>query len=132
MDLASEEGIVEKSGAWYSFNGERIGQGREQAKEYLKEHPEVLRDIEAKVMEKYGIIRPPSPVGLLLHVHSLFNVLIQTRQVARAFACNSARHDQRGCSWRTQEVAQPTCSFAESSSNSSISFISYLWYRCEE
>ena len=55
IDLASENGIVEKSGAWYGFNGERIGQGRENAKEYLKEHPEVLRAIEAKVLEKFGI-----------------------------------------------------------------------------
>ncbi len=55
IDLASENGIVEKSGAWYGFKGERIGQGRENAKEYLKEHPEVLREIEAKVLEKFGI-----------------------------------------------------------------------------
>ena len=55
IDLASENGIVEKSGAWYGFKGERIGQGRENAKEYLKEHPEVLREIEAKVLEKFNI-----------------------------------------------------------------------------
>ena len=55
IDLASENGIVEKSGAWYGFNGERIGQGRENAKEYLKEHPEVMRAIEGKVLEKFGI-----------------------------------------------------------------------------
>ncbi len=55
IDLASENGIVEKSGAWYGFKGERIGQGRENAKDYLKEHPEVLREIEAKVLEKFGI-----------------------------------------------------------------------------
>src|SRR5205807_4032224 len=40
IDLASENGIVEKSGAWFGFKGDRIGQGRENAKEYLKEHPE--------------------------------------------------------------------------------------------
>jgi recombination protein RecA len=55
IDLASENGIVEKSGAWYGFNGERIGQGRENAKDYLKEHPEVMRAIEGKVLEKFGI-----------------------------------------------------------------------------
>ena len=55
IDLASENGIIEKSGAWYGFKGERIGQGRENAKEYLKEHPEVLREIEAKVLEKFNI-----------------------------------------------------------------------------
>ena len=57
IDLASTEGIIEKSGAWYAFNGERIGQGRENAKDYLKEHPEVLREVEQKVLEKYGIAK---------------------------------------------------------------------------
>jgi recombination protein RecA len=55
VDIGSEQGIVEKSGAWYSFSGERIGQGRENAKEYLKEHPDVLHEIEVKVREKFGI-----------------------------------------------------------------------------
>jgi recombination protein RecA len=57
IDLASTDGIIEKSGAWYAFNGERIGQGRENAKDYLKEHPEVLREVEQKVLEKYGIAK---------------------------------------------------------------------------
>jgi recombination protein RecA len=55
VDLASEGGIIEKSGSWFSFKGERIGQGRENAKDYLKEHPEVLADIERQVMEKHGV-----------------------------------------------------------------------------
>jgi recombination protein RecA len=61
IDLASQEGIIEKSGAWYSFKGERIGQGRENAKDYLKEHPEVLQEVEHKVLEKFGILKPPAP-----------------------------------------------------------------------
>jgi recombination protein RecA len=60
VDLASQEGIVEKSGAWYSFKGERIGQGRENAKDYLKDHPEVCAEVEAKVMEKCGLAKTPS------------------------------------------------------------------------
>lgn len=56
VDIGSEQGIIEKSGAWYSFGGERIGQGRENAKEYLKEHPEALHEIEVKVREKFGIV----------------------------------------------------------------------------
>jgi recombination protein RecA len=60
IDLASENGIVEKSGAWFGFKGDRIGQGRENAKDYLKEHPEVLRAIEQLVLEKFGIIKPPA------------------------------------------------------------------------
>ena len=57
LDLASNENIVEKSGAWYSFGGERIGQGREQAKSFLRDHPEAEAQIEAKLFERFGIQR---------------------------------------------------------------------------
>ncbi|MGO8971374.1 MAG: recombinase RecA [Myxococcaceae bacterium] len=57
LDLASQDGIVEKSGAWYAYDGERIGQGRENAKDYLRDHPEVARAVELKVLEKYGFAR---------------------------------------------------------------------------
>ena len=49
LDLGAEAKIVEKSGAWYSYNGERIGQGKDNARNYLKEHPELAREIENKV-----------------------------------------------------------------------------------
>ncbi len=55
VDLASESGIIEKSGSWFSFKGERIGQGRENAKDYLRDHPEVMADIEKQVLEKHGV-----------------------------------------------------------------------------
>ena len=62
LDLASESGIVEKSGSWFSYKGERIGQGREQAKLYLEEHPETLSRIEIEVLAKNGITkRVPVP-----------------------------------------------------------------------
>jgi recombination protein RecA len=62
VDLGSECGVVEKSGAWYSFEGERIGQGRENTKEYLRDHPEVGRTIEARIRENYGLVVPaPKP-----------------------------------------------------------------------
>lgn len=54
LDLASNENIVNKSGAWYAYNGSKIGQGRENAKIYLKEHPEVMAEVEQKVREKYS------------------------------------------------------------------------------
>jgi recombination protein RecA len=60
VDLGSECGIVEKSGAWYSYANERIGQGREAAKQFLKDHPETAKDIMVKIMEKTGI-KPPVP-----------------------------------------------------------------------
>jgi recombination protein RecA len=59
VDLASESGIIEKSGSWFSFKGERIGQGRENAKDYLKEHPEVMNDVERQVLEKHGVKSQP-------------------------------------------------------------------------
>ncbi|HLM45308.1 MAG TPA: recombinase RecA, partial [Myxococcaceae bacterium] len=58
IDLASNDGIVEKSGSWFSFKGERIGQGRENAKDYLREHPEIMKEIELRVLEKYGVVKP--------------------------------------------------------------------------
>ncbi len=57
LDLGSELGIVEKSGAWFSFGGERIGQGRENAKSYLEQHPEALDKIEAMILAKHDIKR---------------------------------------------------------------------------
>jgi recombination protein RecA len=60
IDLGSEMGIVEKSGAWYSYGGERIGQGREAAKQFLKEHQETAGVIITKVMEKTGVKRSQS------------------------------------------------------------------------
>jgi recombination protein RecA len=62
LDLAANDNIVEKSGTWFSFGGERIGQGREQAKAFLREHPEVLQQIEGRLLEKYGIRRGPVAV----------------------------------------------------------------------
>jgi recombination protein RecA len=62
VDLASTESIVEKSGAWYSFEGERIGQGREQVKQFLRDHPEILQKIEGKVLDKFGVRRGPVAV----------------------------------------------------------------------
>jgi recombination protein RecA len=55
VDLASDLNIVEKSGAWYSFNGERIGQGRENAKTYLDQHPQLADKLEAMILAKHNI-----------------------------------------------------------------------------
>ncbi len=55
LDLASEVGVINKSGAWYAYNGEKIGQGRENAKVYLKENPLVCEEVEAKVREFFKL-----------------------------------------------------------------------------
>ena len=57
VDLAAEANIVEKSGAWFSFGGERIGQGRENAKQFLIDHPETYNAIEAKVLAHHAVRR---------------------------------------------------------------------------
>jgi recombination protein RecA len=55
LDLAVEQDIVDKSGAWYSYLDERIGQGRENAKQFLVDHPEMMREIETKVRMGFGL-----------------------------------------------------------------------------
>ena len=58
VDLGSEAGVIEKSGAWFAYGGERIGQGRENAKEFLRSHPEIAAAIEAGVLAKHNVKRP--------------------------------------------------------------------------
>jgi recombination protein RecA len=55
LDLAAANDVIQKSGAWYAYLGEKIGQGRENAKLYLKENPQVLAEVEQKVREKCGV-----------------------------------------------------------------------------
>jgi recombination protein RecA len=67
IDLGVKAGIVEKSGAWFAFNGDRIGQGRENAKQFLREHPEIADRIERDIRRNAGLIvdkmlaEPPGP-----------------------------------------------------------------------
>jgi recombination protein RecA len=55
LDLGSGTDIVEKSGSWFSYGGERLGQGREAARQFLREHPETASEIEKKILQHYGI-----------------------------------------------------------------------------
>jgi recombination protein RecA len=59
LDLAVEHKVVEKSGAWFAYNGERLGQGRENAKAFLRDNPDVLRTIEDRVRKELGLTREP-------------------------------------------------------------------------
>lgn len=58
LDIGSEIGVLEKSGAWYSYNGEKIGQGKENTKVYLKENTAIRDEIELKIREHYNILSP--------------------------------------------------------------------------
>ena len=60
VDLASEIGIVDKSGAWYSYKGDKIGQGKENAKQFLRDNPSIKEEIENKVRESHGILKKDS------------------------------------------------------------------------
>ena len=57
LDLAAEKNIVEKSGTWYSYQGQRIGQGRENSKQFLKENPKILEQMEAEILENFRAAR---------------------------------------------------------------------------
>jgi recombination protein RecA len=63
LDLGAEMGVIEKAGAWYSCQGERIGQGRDNARLYLEQHPEMLTWVEAQILEKHSIKRGPQAAG---------------------------------------------------------------------
>ena len=63
LDLAASVGIVQKSGAWFAYGGDKIGQGRENAKAYLREHPAIMDEIEHKVRVAYGLIKEEAPEG---------------------------------------------------------------------
>ena len=55
VDIGAEKGIIEKSGAWYSYSGSRIGQGRENVKEFLKNNPDTAKEIETKIMDAINV-----------------------------------------------------------------------------
>ena len=64
VDLAAECGVVEKSGAWFGFEGERIGQGRDNARQYLREHTDIAKKIESKLLAHHGVKREVGPAAL--------------------------------------------------------------------
>lgn len=63
LDLAVDSGLIEKAGTWYSYNGERLGQGRENAKGFLRDHPELLVEMEKKLREAHNLKFAPGPIA---------------------------------------------------------------------
>jgi recombination protein RecA len=61
IDLGSAQGIIEKSGAWYSYKGERIGQGKDNARDFLKGRPELAKEIEDQIRAKLVPVKPARP-----------------------------------------------------------------------
>ncbi|KVC67216.1 DNA recombination/repair protein RecA [Burkholderia stagnalis] len=63
IDLGVQAKIVDKAGAWYSYNGEKIGQGKDNAREFLRENPEIAREIENRIRESLGVVAMPDGAG---------------------------------------------------------------------
>jgi recombination protein RecA len=61
LDLGVEAGIINKSGAWYSYGEERVGQGRDNARTFLEEHPDILAAVERKLLQEHGLIEEDAP-----------------------------------------------------------------------
>ena len=61
IDLALADKLIEKSGSWFNYGDLRLGQGRENAKQYLRDNPEIADEIEKKILEKLGITPPSRP-----------------------------------------------------------------------
>src|SRR5262249_22949079 len=59
LDLGAEQEIVEKSGSWFSFGGERLGQGRENARAFLRDHKDIAQKIDAALRQKLGLAEQP-------------------------------------------------------------------------
>ncbi|GAA4423635.1 recombinase RecA [Georgenia halophila] len=62
IDLGVENGIVRKSGAWYTYEGDQLGQGKEKARQFLKDNPELAEEIEKKILTRLGILQDPAEV----------------------------------------------------------------------
>ncbi len=63
IDLGVAQNVVEKSGSWYSYKGERIGQGRENARQFLRDNPDIRRQVDAELRKLLGIPQPPAPAA---------------------------------------------------------------------
>jgi recombination protein RecA len=61
IDMGSKMNIVEKSGTWFSYGGERLGQGRENARAFLKENPDIAEKLKSDILTKTGVIKPEKP-----------------------------------------------------------------------
>jgi recombination protein RecA len=63
VDLAVDRKLIEKSGAWFSYKGERLGQGRENAKQFLREHQDIAKALDTKLRELLGLLKPAPAVA---------------------------------------------------------------------
>jgi recombination protein RecA len=62
LDVGVDVGLIKKSGAWFTYDGDQLGQGRENARNFLRDNPELAREIEEKIKAQLGVGLPPAPV----------------------------------------------------------------------
>ena len=94
LDLGVEHGVVEKSGTWLSFGGERMGQGRENARVFLKEHPDFRAKLEAALRKKLGLVNPAAPQAAA-GANGANGAEKQEKSTAHAHAASAANSGQR-------------------------------------
>ena len=70
IDIGTELNVLEKSGAWYSYNGQRLGQGKENVREFLKQHPDVCGEVEQKIREMKASTSRASPPSTVMTRHA--------------------------------------------------------------
>ncbi|MGA0831110.1 MAG: DNA recombination/repair protein RecA, partial [Nitriliruptoraceae bacterium] len=63
IDLGVEEGIIRKAGAWFTYDGDQLGQGKENARTFLREHADVALEIERRILEKVGVTAAAAAAG---------------------------------------------------------------------
>jgi recombination protein RecA len=79
VDLGVQHNLIEKSGAWYSYKGERIGQGRENAKQFLRENSDVFKKVDSELRKQLGLVRPEQPAVPAPHAAATPQVAAATR-----------------------------------------------------
>ena len=79
LDFGVEHGIVKKSGAWYTYEGDQLGQGKENSRNFLIEHADIAAEIERKILMKLGVIKDPSAEAAAAPVEDISTKLAQRK-----------------------------------------------------
>jgi recombination protein RecA len=77
LDVGVDVGLIRKSGAWFTYEGDQLGQGRENARNFLRDNPELAREIESKIKAQLGVGMPPEPAGALTGDESVAMILTE-------------------------------------------------------
>lgn len=92
LDLGVKKDLIEKSGAWYSLNGERMGQGRDAAKTFLKENPQIKADLRSQLLEIYGITKKPAEAAAAAPASTENKAAVASKSAPAKKAKGSTKH----------------------------------------